>query len=382
METNCRKKCIFFFLAHILLFSCSDDKPTSPDLSYPGLPEELNDGWQVAPMQLKGMDEEIILTLSDRVENGDYGQVHSMTIACGNHLIFDQYYLDHSSSELHRTYSVTKSVVSTLVGIAIEKGFIASVDEKISTYLAQIDQYEIVFQADTGKKQLTIDHLLTMSAGLEWNELAIPYSNSNNDWNQMTISDDYIRYSLQKPFVAAPGTQFNYNSGCTVILGKILHLATGKHIDVLSAEWLFEPLGIVDYNWRTIAVHDMPHAASGLDLRPRDMAKIGKLFLDGGIWEGEQIIPAAWAEDATAPHIPAWYETSYGYQWWMVRYTRIPQPGVNETQYLKYAMGYAGQLIILVPVNGLVVVLTGGNGENMTDFEDMVFNYILEAVVL
>lgn len=196
----------------------------------------------------------------------------------------------------------------------------------------------------------------------------------------MSLSDDYILYTLLKPFVAPPGTQFNYNSGCTVILGKILHLATGKHIDALAAEWLFEPLGITDYNWRTIAVHDMPHAASGLDLRPRDMAKIGKLFIYDGIWEGEPIVPASWVEDAMDAHIPAWYETSYGYQWWMVRYTRIPEPGVHETQYLKYAMGYAGQLIILIPVNDLVVVLTGGNGENMTDFGDMIFNYILEAV--
>ncbi|KAA3612206.1 MAG: class C beta-lactamase-related serine hydrolase [Calditrichaeota bacterium] len=369
----------FVYLISLVLFiSCSEDKVTSPDSTYPGMPEELDDGWQVMPMQLKNMDRETILTLSNRIENGEYGQVRSLIISRGDHLVFDKYYLGRSPDQVNRCYSVTKSVVSTLVGIAIDQGFISGVDAKISDYLTK---YELIFRSDSIKNQLTLEHILMMAAGLEWNELAIPYSNSANDWNLMTASDDYIKYTLEKPIVVEPGTRFNYNSGCTVILGEILYQATGRHIDSLATEWLFEPMGISEYEWRYISANDMPHPASGLSLRPRDMAKFGKLFLDGGIWDGAQLVPAKWVEQATAPKIPIENSTSYGYQWWTASYTRIPQPGVEETQFIKFALGYAGQYIILVPVNDLVIVLTGGNGEAGTDMVDIVFSYILNAVL-
>lgn len=367
---------ILVLILGLLVFSCKNDPVGSTDTRIPGLPEVLDDGWEVLPMKFIGMDSGPILALSDRITNGDFGDVHSFAITRGDFLIFDEYYGSHHASELHRAYSVTKSVISALIGIAIEKGHLEGVEQKIVDLLPE---YETLSD-DAAKRNLTLWHLLTMTAGFEWDELSIPYTDSRNSWNLMTASSDLIRYTLERPIVDEPGTKFVYNSGCTVVLGRILQVATGKPIDEFADEYLFQPLGITEHSWLRIAVNDMPHPASGLNLRPRDMAKIGKLYLDHGEWFGVPVVPQDWVTESVTPIVPVDGPISYGYQWWSLSYERIPQPGVHETRYIHYAVGYSGQFILTVPVNDLVVVLTGGNGDDGTDFVEILFNYVLEAV--
>lgn len=187
----------------------------------------------------------------------------------------------------------------------------------------------------------------------------------------ISSSNDYIRYTLERLLIDTPGSRFNYNSGCTIILGEILYQATEEHSDALAARQIFTPLGITDYDWRYIIVNEMPHAANGLSLRPRDMAKFGQLFLDAGKWDGEQIVPQSWVQQATRAKIAVNAFTAYGFQWWIIHY---------DEQQLNLCIGYAGQYIIVAPEYNLVVVLTGGNADNGTDFTDIIFNYILPAI--
>lgn len=378
---NRHQNYVFKFLVlvfSIMAFSCSEDPISTNNTEIPGLPEELDDGWPVLPMKFVGIDSDLILALSSRIAKGDFGDVHSFSIARSDYLIFDEYYGGHDVNELHRVYSVTKSVVSALIGIAIEQGHIEGVEQKIADFFSK---YAEIFNADSVKQNLTLRHLLTMTAGFEWDELSIPYSDSRNSWNRMSASSDLIKYTLERPIVDQPGTKFVYNSGCTVVLGWILKQATGQHVDELAEEYLFKPLVITEYQWSRITVNDgMPHPASGLSLRPRDMAKIGKLYLDHGKWFGVPVIPIDWVLDSVSPRVPVAGTTYYGYQWWSFSYERIPQPGVHEIRYVQYAVGYGGQFILTVPVNDLVVVLTGSNGDESTNIYEILFNYILPAV--
>jgi CubicO group peptidase (beta-lactamase class C family) len=222
-----------------------------------------------------------------------------------------------------------------------------------------------------------------MTDGLEWNELSYPYNDSRNSYNKWVGEDDRIKYVFERPARAEPGTQFVYNSGISVILGEILHRATGKNAITFGQEKLFAPLGITDFHWGTVySVGEyLVNTGGGLRLRPRDMAKFGLLYLNNGNYKGNQIVSEEWVTESLKPHIEVGDPTHYGYQWWEIRYDRYPQPDVHETQYIHTAIGYGGQYILIVPVNNLIVVLTGDNADDGINFWDIMFNHILEAVV-
>ena len=248
--------------------------------------------------------------------------------------------------------SVTKSVVSALVGIAISRGEFPDLDTPVLQFFEEAD----VDNVDQRKRDMTVRDLLTMSDGLLWDE-NLPYNDPENSFAVMAKAHNWVQYTLDLPMGTEPGTAFNYNSGATLILGHIFRLATGIDIEEYAVEHLLAPLSIKNYYWDRTP-YGLTDTQEGLYLSARSIAKIAQLFLQKGRWQDEQVIPATWVEESTAPHYPTGGagDEAYGYLWWSQPYT------FEETRQMAYfGKGFGGQRPIFLPELDMVIVLTGWN---------------------
>ena len=261
--------------------------------------------------------------------------------------------------EPHTLQSVTKSVTSLLIGIAIGRGEIAGVEAPALALLG-----ERAFPDPDGRKAaITLADLLTMRAGIAWDESSFAYTDARNDCAQMEASQDWIQFVLDKPMAADPGTVWVYSSGVSQLLSGILRARTGETADVYAERHLFGPLGIRDYYWKKTP-DGLPDTEGGLYLAPRDLARLGQLVLQDGVWEGERILPEGWvrastelAVDDVAPAngTPDW---GYGYQWWLR--DDVPAAGSSASPTRLIAgRGYGGQFLLIVPALDLVTVING-----------------------
>jgi len=205
------------------------------------------------------------------------------------------------------------------------------------------------------KARISLRHLLTMSSGMEWNE-NLPYTDPNNSEIAMLHSDDRWRFALQPRVVVVPGSEWNYSGGCTELLGAVVRKASGKPIEEFAKEALFSRLGISDLGWARYP-DNIPAAASGLQLRPRDLAKIGQLVLQRGRWDSNQVVSEQWIRESTAPQIgPGDRIYFYGYQWWLGR-SLINRHEISWVA----AAGLGGQRLFIVPALDLICVITAGH---------------------
>jgi CubicO group peptidase (beta-lactamase class C family) len=184
----------------------------------------------------------------------------------------------------HDIRSISKSVTPLLVGIALDRGLLTDLDTPVFSFFPEYDDLRA-----PEKDRMTLRDLLTMSSGLAWNETSVAYTNPSNTYWQMGIAPRADHFVLAQPLAAPPGTVFNYNTGTVDLLGVILRKVSGKRLDEFAKETLFDPLGIEDWEWEGSSGFN-PSAASGLRLRPRDLAKIGQLVLERGIWHGRHIV--------------------------------------------------------------------------------------------
>lgn len=365
-------------LCLILVLSCSPAQECR-------IPEQTSDGWQTASLDEVGIDEKALGRLIDSIDRGEYENIHSILIVKDGRLVFEEYFsgytwnyehpehkgtlTDFGIDTTHNLASVTKSVTSALVGIAMDHGFIQGVDQRVFDFFP-----EYADLSDERKDRLTLEHLLTMTSGLEWNEMAIPYSNRTNDLVQLFWVLDPIEYILAKDAINEPGSKWYYCGGGTNLLGEVIREATGLRMDDFAEKYLFGPLGITNYEWDHINA-DMIHASGNLKLRPRDMAKLGYLFLNGGVWEGEPIVSREWVEESTKKHVTRSSSAGYGYQWWLLTY-RVNSMSVDAF----HADGWGGQRIIVFPSLDMVVVFTGGNYVGADPSNEIVSRHILPAL--
>jgi CubicO group peptidase (beta-lactamase class C family) len=347
------KQYIFIFLS---LFTVSCDKILLGDEDKTiGLeenlkpPPALNDDWEVSTLAAQNINAEPIQNLIRSIQK-DPHNIHSLLIFRNNRLVSESYFDGWHRDRLHASRSASKSFISTLVGIAIDQGHISNVNQKVFDYFPE---YAVLNNAQ--KSQIEIKHLLTMTTGLQWDEQS-PSDDPKNDETALEKSNDRLGYILGKEVASKPGDRFVYNSGCPVLEAAILQKSTGEDADVFAEKNFFTPLNITNYYWRKNADGHIT-AVGPILLRPRDMAKLGQLFLDGGKWKGKQIVSANWVVDATATFIGNESSaTGYGYHWWTATYTIN-----NNLVRMFQAQGSGGQYIFVVPSLNAVVVFTGGN---------------------
>jgi CubicO group peptidase (beta-lactamase class C family) len=379
-----------FAVTSIVLSDCAkSEAPANNVRPYQyTVPEKINDGWETASLSSENLDANLIKDLFERISDNTYKNITSVLIVRNGKLVVEEYFPrqevfgDRRSRALKRVspqqlYSATKSVTSILIGVAIERHLIRGVDEKISSFFPE---YADIF-ADSNKDAIRLKDFLSMKAGLSWDEWTYPYADTRNDALKALLSPDPIRYVLERPLVAAPGAQFAYDTDISLTLGRIIQKVSGMPVDKFAEKYLFEPLGISDYYWAKLP-DDIVETGGGLFLRPRDMAKIGFLFLNGGRWKGKQIISKEWVKESTrnyvdAGQIPAWVQANgYGYQWWLG-----PFKVGNRVVESYGARGRAGQFILVFPEQQIVAVFTGLNDNILMNQPlDMLQRYILPAV--
>ena len=298
------------------------------------------------------------------IAGGEYPNVHSVLISHKGKLVFERYYrgkdealgddlgeINHSPVTLHDMRSVTKSVVSICIGLAIQQRRIKNVNERVMGFFPEHKNL------DTGlRSKLTIKHLLTMSSGIEWNE-NLPYTDTLNSEIAMSVSADPVRFILTRRIVEVPGRSFSYNGGNSQLMSAILERSTGLPLDQFVAKHLFAPLAITAYSWYSISeTNKTPAAASGLRLRPPDMLKIGILLVNDGVYEGKRILTKSWVDESLTSHVARGDGGGYGYQFWI-----LSTPGNSDHRPLPTAVGNGDQRIFIDRKKQLVVTVTAGN---------------------
>jgi CubicO group peptidase (beta-lactamase class C family) len=344
--------------------------PSNPYLYHE--PLQLTDGLQTGSIHDTRIDTTALYAvMNDLRQNNEY--MHSMLVMKDGKLVVEEYFNGWDPVRLHRVQSVTKSVTSTLVGLAIEHGFVGSVDDSITTYLPNYDSL-----LDSNKKAIRIEHLLTMSAGFEWNEEATYYAAPEKcDAHLAGASGDFIGYVLAKPLVNEPGQYFEYNSGYPNILGHIIAKESGMTILEFAFDHLFEPLGVQRAHWMPIYGEKeyRPGCAGGLKLTSRDMVKYGFLYLRDGVWNGKQVVDSNWVSESIEGKIETRHNTRYGYQW--------KRTHSLDGQYeIFFASGTGGQYIACLPALDAVVVTTAVyHTDKGDDVAMMLLNQVLPAIV-
>ena len=349
------------------------------------VPDQTGDGWQVASPSEVGLDAAKLERAAARIRDEDYPNVHSLLVVKDGKLAFEAYFpgytwsysgkdfrgdrVDFDRDTTHNLASVTKSFTSALIGIAIDQGLIGGVEDRVFDYFPEYARFRV-----GAKEVMTLEDLLTMRSGLECNEMELGYDDSRNDLIKLFSVPDPIEYILAKPLVAEPGTRWYYSGGNTNLLGEVIRQATGQRMDAYADEHLFGPLGITNYEWDYIN-SDMIHASGNLQLRPRDMAKFGALYLNGGEWNGQQIVSRKWVEASTRAHARPSWGGGYGYQWWLRTYDAGPEP-VDAF----YAAGWGGQKIVILPDLDMVVVFTGGNYVDEDPADEIISSFVLPTV--
>jgi CubicO group peptidase (beta-lactamase class C family) len=337
--------------------------------------------WPKAEPKSVGLDAAKLAALDADLAGGAYGLVDSMlVIRCGKQAYehtythdYDKIYgdrakiagpLNHTpageynyfSSEFHPYYedrqvhtmqSVSKTVTSVTIGAAIEhKEFNADLDTPILKYF---DGYKIA-NLDDRKRRITLRHLLTMTAGLEWHE-DLPYDDPKNSADVMEAQHDWVQYVIDQPMVSEPGEEFVYSSGESQLLSHIFRQVTGQTVDNYANKYVFKPLG-VDFYWKHSPT-GLPDTEGGLYLAPRGLARIGAMYLNGGKWDGQQIVPAEWVKLSVTPHVQLAEEGwKYGFQWWL-------GPHGKPQELAWAARGFGGQELLVIPEYATIAVFTG-----------------------
>ena len=362
--------------------------------------------WDTSIPEAEGIDPAAIEALVADLDTGVYGLVdHFLLIRHGrivvdrrlphnydavvasqegNHLHVapdggPQYDYDHTDwhpyyqrTDLHTLQSVTKSVTSAALGIAIDAGMIEDVHVPVLPFF---DAYEFD-RSDPRKSAITLEDFLTMRSGIDWVTTG-GYESDEHSTSQLESSDAWVQFVLDRPMDTEPGSVFEYNDGASVLIGKILREATGQRVDQWAAEQLFAPIGIDEFYWK-VTPDGEADTEGGLYLTIHDLARVGYLFLRGGEWDGRRILSEAWIAASVAPRVldvqpdNGRPDPGYGYQWWIPSHE-----GGKATIYA--GNGYGGQFLLVAPEDDVIAVVNGWN-IHPGDFQ-LTFDVLQERII-
>jgi CubicO group peptidase (beta-lactamase class C family) len=331
-----------------------------PDLIAPG--SNQGSEWVTSTPEEQGMDSGKLEAMMAYIDEHDMA-VDSIIVVRHGRIVLEEYGPGYTPSLRHPLYSVTKSVTSMLVGIAIDQGFIEGLDVPVTRLLPDYESAN----PDPRREQMTLEHLLTMSDGIDWREHDFPYEDERNIVGQTELSADAVQFVLDRPMARAPGEAWAYNSGASILLGAILEEATGRNLVVFAREVLFDHIGVGTVYWEQMSDGHY-QTGGGLHMAPRDMARLGYLVLHNGNWNGEQIVPADWVARSTRTHYQTFGPYGYGYQWQIL-------PGGQGYR----AEGLYQQYIYVLPEADMVVVATADIHASLHSVAGLVNALILPA---
>lgn len=323
-------------------------------------------GWSVSTPEAQGMTS-IMLNKANNKILDNYPNLYSLLVIRHGYLVYEKYYNGMTRKSYNPVYSVTKSFMSALTGIAIQNKLINGVDQKLSDFFPEY------FNTITNSKikNLTIQNTLTMTAGLE---------SIDNNYIGYFTSSDWLKYTLDRPLIADPGKKFIYNTGMPHFLSALITKASKMNTYDYANKVLLKKIGITIPQWDKDPLGYYA-GGTGINLTPVDMAKFGYLYLKNGSWDGEQVIPKQWIADTTKKYISVSPGIDYGYLFWI---QTLKDKVYNKSYYTYRADGAGGQRIVVVPSLDMVVVITANI--NMTSIDntetlDIVPDYVLPAVI-
>jgi len=340
--------------------------------------------WSSVDPASVGLDPKALSAFDADITAGKYGYIDSMLVIRQGKIAFERYYKHdydqiygaeakkpgplnphnpggpynyfnpwwhpyYRRGDLHSMQSVTKTVASIIIGVAMARKEFPDIDTPVLKFF----DVAKVSAVDERKKRMTVRHLLTMTAGLDWRE-DLPYNDPNNTASLLEASFDWVKFTIDRPMAVDPGTVFNYNSGATQLLSHIFRVATGQDIEEYAAKYLFAPLGIEHYYWKRTPT-GLADTEGGLYLKPRDVAKIGYLFLKNGEWNGKQIVTPDWVKLSVTPATSVSATVKYGLKWWLFPYND------GSDRFAWAGSGFGGQKPIVLPDYDMVLVFTGWN---------------------
>ena len=371
---------LFFIILLVTSFyAVAQENDLVSDIYSPPL---LDDGWQVADIDFAKLNLNAMEQLTGEINSGEFRRIQAVLVAHKEHLVYEYYWTrpNHEMEESiklgrqspHRIRSITKSITSLLLGVALKSDFEQAVQRPVLDYLP--DQQA----RDPKSKSISLENVLTMTAGLLWNEMDVPYTDSRNDSNLLEQSSDPIDYLLaRRPVHDEPGSRWYYNGGLTMLTAAVINSLTGKPIFDFAKETLFDPLKIKNFAWSgEWPDRGLVSAAGGLRMNARDLLKIGSLVLNKGQWLGQQIIPSKWMELSTRrlrEDLRTWGADGlygYGYQWWHGRHDNFEAIT---------ALGYGGQRIFVLPEQDLAIVVFAANYEGDWLKPEAILNRIVSA---
>ena len=340
--------------------------------------------WPTSTPRAEGLDADVLASFDADIAAGKYGFVDSLLVIRHGKIVYERAYKHdydtiyareaaqpgplnandpsgpynyfnpwwhpfYRRGDLHTMQSVTKTVTSVVIGVATARGQFPSLETPVLKFF----DAEKVANVDERKRRMTIRHLLTMTAGLDWDE-DVPYADPRNDSSRMEAGFDWVRYTIDRPMAQEPGAVFKYSSGVTQLLSHIFRRATGHDIEEYAARHLFAPLGIERYFWKRSPT-GLVDTEGGLYLTTRDVAKIAYLFARNGVWEGQPIVRPDWVKQSLAPSVAVGGGVQYGFKWWLYPYA------ADDSRLAWGGSGLGGQRPLYFPDYDLLAVFTGWN---------------------
>jgi CubicO group peptidase (beta-lactamase class C family) len=330
-------------------------------------------GWLSISPSEAGFTSDLDALLDKAVTEKRIWSLHGVVVVRKGRLVLERYFEGEDDARgrplgrvafkpdtLHDLRSASKSIVGLLYGIALADGKVPPPDAPL---LASFPEYPDL-AADPARNRWTIHNVLTMTMGTDWDEQSVPYSDPTNSETAMDMAPDRYRFVLGAPVVIEPGKRWIYNGGATALLARIIARGIGKPVDAFAREKLFDPLGIGPTEWFTDR-NGEAIAASGLRMTPRDLARIGLMMLNGGMWGDQRVVPAQWIECSTSPMVDVDEIRQYGYQWYFGKFafTVSTGPRWDRSRLERFwsAIGNGGQRLFIFPGLDLVVAITAGN---------------------
>ena len=377
------KSCLIRLMVSLVTASCSisfAEEAASEQAKSEYICRGKNEGvywptteWRTAKPEEVGMNSSKLVNAVEYAANPQF-KTDGLAIIKGGYVVAEAYFGEFQRDTKHISHSVAKSFTSALVGIAIDKGLIANVDEKLCRYFDQWDCDD----KDDMRSRITIRHALTLTTGLKWKEDWVNFNPATNDAMKMIYSRKFLEYMLNKEPIHEPGEFFTYSTGDPMLLSGVISKVTGMNAFEFASKYLFQPLGISSVRWDSDS-QGYTATFSMLHLTVRDYAKFGYLYLNKGKWEDKQIVPEEWVVKSirTDPGVKMW--RAYGYLWHVNLPLRLNAEGSNIPADGYMAEGVLGQNIVIIPSKDLVIVKVAnkqGEGINLVKFLTLVLDAV------
>ncbi len=338
VERGMQMKNIIIFLCAVLLNGCLTEDPLNQQFNT-FKPKEIGDGLVLSNPSTENVDSLALVNIYDNVYSDEnLWSLRSLLVFRNGKLISEAYLKDSEDiTTQHLIWSCTKQVMGLLTGLAIENGFIESINDSISDYFSS----ELTGHSD--KANITIHNLITMQSGIDYDNDG---AEGETDKILRQLPDNSVDFILSRPKNAAPGTEFHYNDGNPHLLSALIQKATGKPTDVWADEILFSKIEVKNYNW--VRYKDgITLGGFGIETTPRELAKIALCVADSGKWKNQQIILNNWIEEMTKPQVETGGDYSFGYFWW-----------IDTSRNIYFMWGHGGQFVFIVPSKELAIVMT------------------------